>query len=157
MKIRNYKIEDCDTVSRLFFETVHSINAKDYSDGQLFAWASSVEDLKSRRCNALLEQRTVVAVIDGKIVGFASIDRSGELDLLFVDKDYQGQGIATALCDEIEKDFSVVTTYSSITAKSFFEKRGYIVIKEQEVERPGLKLKNYKMKKISEILPYSSK
>lgn len=46
MKIRKYKVEDCDTVSKLFFETVHSVNAKDYTDEQLFAWASSVEDLK---------------------------------------------------------------------------------------------------------------
>ncbi len=147
MEIRDYKVKDCDTVSKLFFETVHSINAKDYTDEQLFAWASSAEDFKSRRCRDLLEQRTVVAVIGEKIVGFASIDKSGELDLLFVDKDHQRQGIATALCDEVEKGFSVLTTYASITAKQFFEKRDYIVIKEQEVERFGVKLKNFKMKK----------
>ena len=147
MEIRDYKVKDCDTVSKLFFETVRSVNAKDYSPEQLSAWASSVEDFKSRKYNALLEQRTVVADIGGKVVGFASIDKSGELDLLFVDKDYQRQGIATALCDEVEKGFSVLTTYASITAKQFFEKRDYIVIKEQEVERFGVKLKNFKMKK----------
>lgn len=36
---------------------------------------------------------------------------------------------------------------SSITAKPFFEKRGYIVIKEQTVERFGVELRNYVMEK----------
>ncbi|MDE6473901.1 MAG: GNAT family N-acetyltransferase [Clostridia bacterium] len=148
MVIRDYKVEDCDAVSKLFFETVHSVNSKDYTDEQLFAWASSVEDFKHRRYDALLAQHTAVADIGGKVVGFASIDKSGELDLLFVDKDFQGQGIATALCNEVEKDFDIITTYASITAKQFFENRGYFVEKEQEVERLGVKLRNYKMKKI---------
>ncbi len=45
----------------------------------------------------------------------------------------------------IRKNYSLITTYSSITAKPFFEKRGYQVIKSQEVERFGVKLKNFKM------------
>ena len=40
-----------------------------------------------------------------------------------------------------------ITTYASITAKSFFEKRGYKVIKEQHVERKGVLLTNYLMEK----------
>ncbi len=92
----------------------------------------------------------MVADIDGKVVGFASIDRSGELDLLFVHKDFQGQGIATALCNKLEEDFDIITSYASITAKQFFENRGYFLEKKQEVERVGVKLINYKMKKIKQ-------
>ena len=146
MKLRDYTVNDCDAVSRLFFETVHSVNAKDYSPEQLSAWVSSAEDFKNRRYDSLLEQRTVVADIGGKVVGFASIDKSGELDLLFVDKDHQREGIATALCNEVENDFDIITTYASITARPFFEKRGYVVIEEREVDRKGVKLRNYKWK-----------
>ena len=147
MKLRVYDVNDCDAVSKLFFETVRSVNAKDYSPEQLSAWVSSVEDFKSRRYNALLEQRTVVADIGGKVVGFASIDKSGVLDLLFVDKDHQREGIATALCDEVERTFGIITTYASITARPFFENRGYVVKEEREVERNGVKLRNFKMEK----------
>lgn len=149
MKLRDYTVNDCDAVSRLFFETVHSVNAKDYSPEQLSAWVSSAEDFKSRRYDSLLEQRTVVADIGGKVVGFVSIDKSGELDLLFVAKDHQREGIATALCDEVEKAFEIITTYASITARPFFENRGYVVIEEREVERKGVKLRNYKMEKLN--------
>lgn len=146
MRIRQYKNEDCDIVSRLFFETVHSVNAKDYSSKQLTAWANSPDRLKSRRKD-LLEQYTLIAEIKGMIVGFGSIDNLGCLDLLYVHKDYQNQGIASALCNELEKGFQVVKTVASITARPFFENRGYIVVKEQEVERLGVKLKNYVMEK----------
>lgn len=146
MIIRQYKKEDCDLVSKLFYETVHSVNAKDYSSEQLSAWAKNADSLKFRR-NDLLKQNTLIAEINGVITGFGSIDNFGVLDLLFVHKDYQNLGVATALCDELEKDFSIIKTYSSITAKSFFESRGYTVVKSQEVERLGIKLKNYEMQK----------
>ena len=146
MIIRQYKNEDCDTVAKLFYETVHSVNAKDYTAEQLSVWANNADSLKSR-CNDLLKQYTLIAEINGVIVGFGSIDKSGYLDLLFVHKDYQNQGVATALCNELEKGYSVIKTYASITAKSFFESRGYVIIKAQEVERSGVKLKNYAMQK----------
>lgn len=146
MKIRRYKNEDCDIVSRLFYETVHSVNAKDYSTEQLTAWANSPEKLKAR-CEDLIKQYTLIAEIDGEIVGFGSIDNLGCLDLLYVHKDYQNQGIASALCNELEKGFPIVKTFASITARQFFENRGYVVVKEQEVERLGIKLKNFEMEK----------
>ena len=142
--VRKYKDGDCQAVSRLFFDTVHTVNSKDYSKEQLSVWASSADSLIARR-NDLLAQYTLIAEINGEIAGFGSVDHSGCLDLLFVHKDYQRRGIAAALCDDLEKSFSVITTYASITAKPFFERRGYSVTKVQEVERCGVKLKNYKM------------
>lgn len=144
MKIREYKDEDCTAVSKLFYETVHTVNAKDYTAEQLSAWAQNADGLKQRR-EDLLKQHTLIAEIDGVIVGFGSIDNSGCLDFLFVHKDYQRRGVATALCDELEKGFNVIKTFASITAKPFFESRGYKVIKAQEVERFGVKLQNYEM------------
>lgn len=144
--IRDYQDADCATISELFYETVHSVNTKDYNEVQLSVWAKNLHQLQARS-KELLEQNTLVAEINEEIVGFGSITNSGYLDLLFVHKDYQGCGIATALCNELEKGFSIIVTYASITAKPFFEKRGYKVIKEQEVERFGVKLKNYKMQR----------
>lgn len=145
--LRKYRNSDCKILSELFFDTVHTVNAKDYTKEQLFAWAKDKRQLQKRKSD-LAEQNTVIAEINGKTVGFASIDRKGFLDLLYVHRDFQNQGIATALCDEAEEGFTAIKTYASITAKPFFEKRGYTVIKENEVERLGIKLKNYEMQKI---------
>ncbi|MDE6612951.1 MAG: GNAT family N-acetyltransferase [Clostridia bacterium] len=136
-----------ETVAKLFYETIHTINAADYTPEQLNAWAPETEKLKSRR-DDLNNQNTLIAEIRGTIVGFGSIDKSGYLDLLFVHKDYQRQGVAAALCDELEKGFSVIKTYASITAKPFFENRGYVTVKAREAECSGVKLRNYEMQKI---------
>ena len=39
MMLRPYRKEDCEQTARLFYETVHAVNAKDYAPRQLAAWA----------------------------------------------------------------------------------------------------------------------
>lgn len=148
MEIRIYQSDDCIQLAKLFYDTVHCINKRDYTKKQLEVWATGNVDIESWN-KSFLEHYTLVSSIDGIIVGFGDIDKNGYLDRLYIHKDYQGKGIATALCDKLEKYFNVdkITTHASITAKYFFEKRGYRVLKEQEVERKGLKLRNYVMEK----------
>lgn len=150
MKIRNYRPEDCEELARLFYDTVHSVNASDYSKEQLNVWASGYVDLQ-RWNRSFMEHNTVVAEFDGVIVGFGDMDDSGYLDRLYVHKDYQHRGIATAICDRLEGGAAVKAvrfyTHASITARMFFEKRGYQVIKEQQVERDGIWLANFVMEK----------
>lgn len=83
------------------------------------------------------------------IIGFGDIDQTGYLDRLYVNKDSQNKGVATAICDKLESEvkFACVTVHASITAKPFFEKRGYKILKMQEVEREGVCLRNYIMQK----------
>ena len=73
----------------------------------------------------------------------------GYLDRLYVHKDHQGIGIATALCEKLDAsvESATVTTHAFITARPFFEDRGYVVKKEQQVERQGILLTNYVMEK----------
>ena len=86
----------------------------------------------------------------GVIGGFGDMEEAGCLERLYVHKSYQGQGIATALCDALEAAGSVPrsTVHASITARPFFEKRGYTVVKEQQVQRRGVLLTNYVMEKL---------
>lgn len=81
------------------------------------------------------------------MVGFGDIDKAGYLDRLFVHADYQHLGIATAICNELERQSQVskIVTHASITAKSFFAKRGYKVVTRQQVQRRGILLTNYVM------------
>lgn len=43
--LRPYTPEDCEEISILFYETVHTVNAKDYSRQQLDVWATGSIDL----------------------------------------------------------------------------------------------------------------
>lgn len=145
MFIREYQSSDCEEIIKLFDNTVHTVNAKDYTKEQLDAWATGRADL-NKWDQSLREHYSLVAVENEMIVGFGDIDKSGYLDRLFVHEDYQGKGIGTMICNRLEQAVSgSVIIHASITAKTFFEKRGYRVVKEQQVERKGVFLTNFEM------------
>lgn len=107
------------------------MNCKDYTPKQLNVWATGEVDI-AKWNNSFLAHESFVAVEENKIVGFGDIDHTGYLDRLYVHKDRQGKGIATALCEKLENTVCTqkIVTHASITAKPFFEKRGYAVVKE---------------------------
>lgn len=148
MIIRRYRSSDLRELADLFYETVHAVNGRDYTKEQLDAWATGQVDLE-RWERTLSAHDTAVAVEGGRIVGFGDMDRSGYLDRLFVHKDHQRRGIATALCDWLEGAVCAdrYTVHASITARPFFLSRGYRVVKEQQVIRRGVFLTNYVMEK----------
>lgn len=147
MIIRDYQPSDCKEITELFYNTVHTVNAKDYTKEQLDVWATGQVDLEKWN-QSLQEHYSIVDIENEVIVGFGDIDKTEYLDRLFVHADYQGKGIATGICNQLEQTIQGnITTHSSITAKPFFEKRGYRVIKEQQVERQGIFLANFIMEK----------
>lgn len=147
MVIRKYQPLDCEVLAQLFYNTVHTINAKDYTKEQLDVWATGTVDLEKWNYS-FMEHYTLVAVDVEMIIGFGDIDKTGYLDRLFVHSDYQGKGIATAICEQLEQTVQGnIITHASITARPFFEKRGYKVVKEQQIERQGIFLTNFVMEK----------
>lgn len=148
LQLRTYVPSDCEALAALFHETVHTVNAKDYTPEQLSAWAAGDVDLAAWD-RSFREHDTRVAVQDGKVVGFGDMEKSGYLDRLFVHKDCQGRGIASAICDELERAAGpgTITVHASITARPFFERRGYRTVREQQVVRRGISLTNYVMEK----------
>lgn len=136
-----------DEYIKQYTQTVHIVNAKDYIKEQLDVWATGIIDLEKWN-QSFIENCTLVAVDDEVIIGFGDIDKTGYLDRLFFHSEYQGKGVATALCDLLEQTVQGnIITHASITARPFFEKRGYKVMKEQQVERQGIFLTNFVMEK----------
>ena len=148
MKLREYRSGDLREIADLFYQTVHTVNARDYTPEQLDAWADGNPDLEAWDASFQAHE-TLVAEEDGKIVGFGDLDRSGYLDRLYVHREHQGRGIASLLCGRLEElsEGDVVTVHASVTAKPFFEKRGYRTVKEQQVNRKGILLTNFVMEK----------
>ncbi|MCD7871941.1 MAG: GNAT family N-acetyltransferase [Clostridiales bacterium] len=146
--IREYSHNDLEEIIDLFYNTVHSINVRDYSAAQLNEWANGNID-KDKWNEFFLKNYTLAAEYKGKIIGFGDIDSTGYLDRLFVHKDFQNCKIATEICSRLEAyaDTKTIKTASSVTALPFFKKRGYKIIKEQFVIRNNIALKNYLMEK----------
>ena len=148
MKIGRYRQEDLKEVLNLFYNTVHQVNKKDYRQEQLDVWAPETAEVEEWN-KTLLDHYSIVAKYRQQIVGFGDIDDTGYLDRLYVHKDYQGRGIASKLCDELELRAcgKRIVVHASITAEPFFHRRGYQVIKEQQVEKKGIFLIIFIMEK----------
>lgn len=149
MKIRQMKGEDGAETLRLFQDTVRAVCAGDYSPAQLRAWIGE-RSLRDWTGSFFTEgRRALVAEEDGKIVGFADMTEDGYFDRLYVHKNFQSRGVATALADELERGCAApaFTVYASITARAFFEKRGYALLRENAVLRGGETLLNFYMRK----------
>lgn len=152
-RIREIKAEDLEAIVALFKETVHHVNAKDYTSEQLLVWAPHHVHHNQDRWQSMLSNIAYLVEIDGVVVGFADMTTEGYLDRLFVHKDYQRQGIALMLLNKLEsvaleQGINKITAEVSITAKPLAEYFGAYVIREQNKPREdGVRLTNFLMEK----------
>ncbi|MEK8213665.1 GNAT family N-acetyltransferase [Paenibacillus sp. FSL L8-0463] len=151
-EIRKFRLSDIEQIVTLFYETVHSVNKKYYSQLQLDAWADSAD--RETRQNAWKESLSshisYIVQFNDSIIGFADMSPEGYLDRVFTHKDFQGQGIASELLKALESEarslrLLQVTVDASLTAKPFFEHHCYRSVQMQAVERKGVILHNFKM------------
>lgn len=143
---------DAVELKKLFQNTVLAINWRDYSQAEVEDWASCGDDLSNIEDMIKTHYFIVAVNQQSEIVGFSSITPQGYLHSMFVHKDFQGEGIATMLLNEIEQ-YAItngiirITSEVSLTARPFFEKKGYIVEEEQKRKANQLSLTNFWMAK----------
>ena len=143
---------DAVELKKLFQNTVLAINRRDYSQAEVEDWASCGDDLSNIEDMIKIHYFIVAINQQSEIVGFSSITPQGYLHSMFVHKDFQGEGIATMLLNEIEQyaitnGIMRITSEVSLTARPFFEKKGYIVEEEQKRKANQLSLTNFWMAK----------
>ena len=149
--IRRYRPSDLAGMIALFRDTVRRVNGRDYSQQQVLAWAP--DDIDARRWRHRFDNKEVwVADLDGAPVGFVDVARDGLIDMLYVHADHQGTGIASRLLRVVEASARAggllrLFTEASITARPFFEHRGFRVIAPQRVMRWAEEFLNYRMDK----------
>ncbi|MCO6147134.1 GNAT family N-acetyltransferase [Flavobacterium sp. NRK1] len=142
---------DLSEMKQLYRETILTVCVNEYDDEQRNMWAASAEKT-DRWIDLVNDQLVLLAIKNNVIVGFASLRDGDYLDFMYVHKNYQRQGIAQLLLNAIEDEAKklntkIITSDISKTARPFFEKKGYKVIKEQENIRGNVMLVNYKMMK----------
>jgi len=133
----------------LFVDTISTVCKDDYLPEQIKVWTSSVHDTQ-RWIDKLRSQYFLVAQMEGKIVGYASLGDKDYFDFLYVHRDYQRQGVAESLYIKIEEEAvkrGATFLYSdvSITARPFCEKKGFRTLRAQTLLIKNVEIMNYKM------------
>lgn len=151
MKVRRYTKGEEQVLWALLYDTVHKVNSKDYTLAQIEAWAPSQWDLSQWR-NRLIKTNPFVAEENNQLVGFAELESNGHIDCFYCAHDRQGKGIGSALLKAIEHEatklgISRLFAEASITAKGFFENKGFSVEGEQTVSQRGESFINYAVSK----------
>lgn len=151
--IRKANHSDIHELNSLFKKTIINVNKKDYSQAEILDWASCGDD--ENRWRKLIDELYFIVAEDEnkKITGFSSISSDGYLHSLFIHHNFQQKGVASKLYEEIEDharklNLKEISTEASITAKTFFKKKGFKVINKQKRKAKNLHLTNFVMKKM---------
>jgi putative acetyltransferase len=153
--IRDFRPEDVNALVEIFTSAVRIVARLDYTQEQLVAWAPDEIDSKEWAAHYAARQ-TFVAEVGGLHAGFADLKADGHLNVMYVHADWQRQGIASALLSAIEiaarrLRLKRIYTEASITARPFFERRGFRLIGQQVVKTRGQEFVNFRMDKLLDM------
>jgi putative acetyltransferase len=157
--IRFARSEDARGILETHYSAVHGTAARDYPLEIRRRWSTPVthERIDQYVRNALPNETTVVADLDGKIAGFGVIiESNNELRAVYVSAEFGNRGIGSALLQELERlakerGCRELNMDSSLTAAPFYLHHGY-----EELERAdhtlstGDKMACVKMRKVLE-------
>lgn len=151
MEVRSYREGDAEALGTVFHRAVREGASARYDAAQVAAWSpapKSGEDWAER----LERAGTVVALEDGRPIGFMSLDETGYIDVAFVLPEAMGKGVAATLYAVLEgraraAGVTQLTTQASLLAEPFFARQGWVVTRRQEVEIGGVTLRNAWMEK----------
>jgi putative acetyltransferase len=149
--LRPYLAADTPMLAVIFTAAVQELTGDDYSEAQQEAWASTADD-EATFGKKLAGQLTLIATLQNSPVGFASLKGADHIDMLYVHPSVAGQGVATMLCDALEKlaggrGAKKLTVDASDNALEFFKKRGYVATQRNSVTVQGEWLANTTMQK----------
>jgi putative acetyltransferase len=148
--LRPYLPSDAALCAAIFQAAIEELTADDYDEDQREAWAARGDDVEAfgaRLAGAL----TLIAIVEGGPVGFASL--KGEVvDMLFVAPAVAGRGIGTMLLDALIKlagarGVTKLTSEVSDTARSVFERQGFVGERRNVARKGDVWLANTTMSK----------
>ena len=147
-RIRPATHNDAAQIAELFRRAVLHIEASHYSDSEKAAWIQGAD-------NAAFWQKRIgrgcirLAAQNDRILGFIEyLPEQNHLDCLFTDPVHQRQGVASALLSAVlpQADADKMGTADvSAAALPFFKKQGFILQHQNQIQRNGLVLINYRM------------
>jgi putative acetyltransferase len=150
--LRPYLAADTPLLAAIFVAAIEELTGEDYSKAQQQAWASAADD-EEQFGKRLAGELTLIATLQNSPVGFASLRGADHIDMLYVHPGAAGQGVASMLCEALEKlaggrGAKSLNVDASDNAEGFFAKRGYVGKQRNTMTVNGEWLANTTMQKM---------
>ena len=149
--VRPHRNGDIPGISRLYYDTIHLVNSRDYSREQVDAWAPRVPDVSFWK-ERIRKYRVYVAEHEKCVVGFTELDTTGHIDCFFVHYRWQRRGIGRCLMEKLvaaagKERMPRLFAEVSITAAPFFRHCEFSIIRETTAVRRKVTLKQFAMER----------
>ena len=149
--LRPFLAEDTPVLAAIFAGSIEELTGEDYNQAQQEAWISAADD-EEQFGKRLASELTLIATLQNSPVGFAALKGADHIDMLYVHPGAAGQGVASMLCEALEKlaggrGAKSLTVDASDNAAEFFAKRGYVAKQRNTVTVNGEWLANTTMQK----------
>jgi putative acetyltransferase len=149
--MRPFLPADTPMLAAIFAAAIEQLTGDDYSEAQQEAWTSAADD-EEQFGKRLASELTLIATLQNAPIGFAALKGKDHIDMLYVHPSVAGQGVASMLCDALEKlagsrGAKSLTVDASDNAEEFFKKRGYVARQRNTVTINGEWLANTTMQK----------
>ncbi|MBT3864825.1 GNAT family N-acetyltransferase [Candidatus Peregrinibacteria bacterium] len=133
MHLRLAQTKDYPAIVRLHRATIRNINSADYPEDIINTWAKRSSAKHFQECAHKCKRW--VAVENDKVIGFCDHGFDCELWGLYIHKDFIGKGVGSKLLKKAEDSMKkqgceTISLKSTLTAKPFYQKHGYKLIKK---------------------------
>jgi putative acetyltransferase len=149
--LRDFQAGDEPALRAVFHSAIHEVAIRDYTPVQVDAWAPPEYDAQAwaARVQALAP---FVALVDGRVSGYADLQANGYVDHFYVAGWAGGQGVGGALMRRIlaraqELEIGELTSHASLTAQPFFAHFGFALVEHRVVDVRGVEMRNAAMRK----------
>lgn len=150
--VRRFCADDLLALMEVRRSAIRGVASRHYTPAQIDAWVANSQDpiVQARRFGETTS--TWVGFVGGFLAGFTNLGAAGYVDCMYVHADYLRRGVASALLSALEEEArrrGVASLHSevSLTARPFFEARGFVVVTPQKVTVSGQTYDNFKMEK----------
>jgi putative acetyltransferase len=149
--LRPYLPADLPLLAEIRLAAIEDLTGDDYDEAQRRAWADLADD-EAALGEVLKKGLSLVALVGGAPVGFIVLADGGLIDQLYVHPAVARTGVASALCDAIEKlararKMESLVVDASDTAKPLFDRLGFSAERRNTIPVEDVWLGNTRMKK----------
>jgi putative acetyltransferase len=150
--LRACRPSDAERLAQLYRRSVSHYGPAAYSSAQVHAWAASISEEKIAA--RIGDGRHVLVAVDATddILGWGDLEADGHIDFLYSAPEAQGRRVGTMLYDGLEKHaiaaaMPKLTVEASELARPLFERRGFALLRRNDLLVGGVPIHNFSMEK----------